>query len=329
MKKTSIIVPVYNGDKYIEICLNSLLAQTYQNYEIILIDDGSTDKTAPICDRYAAKNACIRVFHQENAGLSVARNNGIRHATGERITFVDSDDLVTPLYLEHLNDLMDRTGADVVVGSQDRLTADHHRIPFYTVRRPSFKERVTDQIGALALILYPYDLTESACGKLYKMEIFDRFQFKPGILFEDLELIPRIIESCERVAFHTWGDYLYVQTPHSIMREIEVERIRQHLDLISSTRKRYENEPRLRHIVQIWEALSYTADYERAIQADIFASFSEDYHALLRTRYRAILADPKIRLKFILKVTIAYISPRLFIHLVKWRQRVRDKKQKL
>lgn len=88
----SIIVPVYNVERYIDKCINSILEQTYPHIELLLIDDGSPDKSGAICDRYAQKDNRVRVFHKQNAGVSAARNTGINHAKGEFITFVDSDD---------------------------------------------------------------------------------------------------------------------------------------------------------------------------------------------------------------------------------------------
>ena len=101
-EKISIIVPVYNVENYLERCVESILKQTYTNFELLLINDGSTDQSGDLCDQLASKNENIKVFHLENAGVSNARNVGIQNSTGEWITFVDSDDFITPDYLETL-----------------------------------------------------------------------------------------------------------------------------------------------------------------------------------------------------------------------------------
>ena len=98
----SIIVPVYKAEKYIHQCIDSLLAQTYRNIEVILVDDGSPDNCGKICDEYAAKDYRVKVIHQQNGGVSAARNVGLANATGEWITFVDADDSVTCAYIEQL-----------------------------------------------------------------------------------------------------------------------------------------------------------------------------------------------------------------------------------
>ena len=107
----SIIIPVYNTEEYLRPCLDSILSQSFADYEVLLIDDGSSDESGRICDEYAQKDSRILVFHKENGGVSSARNRGIDNARGEYIVFVDSDDLVTDGYLKHLME----SDADMVV----------------------------------------------------------------------------------------------------------------------------------------------------------------------------------------------------------------------
>lgn len=110
----SVIVPVYNAREYVEQCLDSLLAQTFKNFEVMLIDDGSTDGSSAICDNYAKKDSRIKAIHQANAGQTSARRNGVRQATGKYIAFVDSDDWVEPDYLETLQSEAEKCKADIV-----------------------------------------------------------------------------------------------------------------------------------------------------------------------------------------------------------------------
>lgn len=117
----SLIVPVYQVEDYLEDCIKSLLVQTYKNIEILLIDDGSPDGCGRICDAYAGKDARIRVVHQENRGLSGARNAGIRLAKGEYIAFIDSDDLISPEYVEILYDMIHRNHAEIAVCDYARV----------------------------------------------------------------------------------------------------------------------------------------------------------------------------------------------------------------
>lgn len=113
--KVSIIVPVYNVEKYIEKCLSSLISQSYKNIEIILINDGSKDNSGKICDKYKRKDPRIKVIHKENAGVSEARNSGIQKATGEYLCFVDADDFVMNDYIEYLHQLIVKGSSDIAI----------------------------------------------------------------------------------------------------------------------------------------------------------------------------------------------------------------------
>ena len=126
----SVIVPVYNTEKYLRRCIDSVLAQTYQDFELLLIDDGSKDSSGAICDEYAAQDARVKVFHKENGGVSSARNVGLDNARGEWITFVDSDDYIEENFLKSFEGNLD---ADLVVGNTVLITlprTKHHCIPF-------------------------------------------------------------------------------------------------------------------------------------------------------------------------------------------------------
>lgn len=118
--KVSVIVPVYNVEKYIERCMKSILSQSLQEIEIILVDDGSTDKSSEICDRYAADNENVKVIHKNNAGLGEARNSGLELASGEYVAFVDSDDYLADGALKSLYDIGKKNGADTILGRYKR-----------------------------------------------------------------------------------------------------------------------------------------------------------------------------------------------------------------
>lgn len=111
----SIIVPIYNVEQYISKCIESILAQTYRDFELILVDDGSTDMCGKICDEYAKQDSRVHVIHQENKGVSAARNAGISLAKGEYIMFVDSDDFITENMLEKMHDCIAESGSDIAI----------------------------------------------------------------------------------------------------------------------------------------------------------------------------------------------------------------------
>lgn len=122
----SVVVPVYNVEKYLRECLDSILAQTYQNIEVILVDDGSKDSSGVICDEYAQRHENFRVVHKENAGLGMARNTGLEYVNGEYVTFVDSDDYIAPELIETLAYHMSEKRVDICKGGFARVTDDHH-----------------------------------------------------------------------------------------------------------------------------------------------------------------------------------------------------------
>ena len=115
MPKLSVIVPVYNTEKYLRECVDSILAQTFTDFELILVDDGSTDGSGAICDEYAGKDSRIRVIHQENGGATLARRSGVRIAQGEYVAFVDSDDWIAQHIYQNMMEKAETCGADVIL----------------------------------------------------------------------------------------------------------------------------------------------------------------------------------------------------------------------
>lgn len=174
----SIIVPVYNTKKYLKDCLESLLNQTYKNYEIILVDDGSTDGSDVICDKYSKKDKSIKVYHINNSGVSFARNYGIKNSNGKWITFVDSDDIITLDYLESLINSTDEE-VDMVIGRTisfinddiNNIIDDGYHGEDYIFKNNSDKEKLYESIfiDNKKIIKYPHVSTCSA--KLFRKEL--------------------------------------------------------------------------------------------------------------------------------------------------------------
>lgn len=189
----SVIVPVYNVEKYLQECVDSLLRQTYSPIEIILIDDGSTDSCPAICDRYAAADETIRVIHQQNKGLSGARNTGIDAAQGELISFVDSDDTTEPDMLERLYVLLRDNNADIASSGID-------------IAKP-INGVYTSEEALMHILKEDGNLVTSAWGKLYRAELFTGIRFPEGLIYEDFATMPLLFDKSERIA-HT-SDILY------------------------------------------------------------------------------------------------------------------------
>lgn len=179
MKLVSVIVPVFNREKTIERCLDSILAQSYENLELILIDDGSQDRTGPICDLYEKKDSRVIVFHNENHGVSYSRNYGIRHAHGDYLIFVDSDDYINQSYLECLVEKAENEKLALVVGS--------------LVMRTAGKEEKFDMnnYGADGTIVHDYYALQKfmggVCGKLYHCSLIKdkRIEFDKNLTYSE------------------------------------------------------------------------------------------------------------------------------------------------
>lgn len=208
----SVIVPVYKVEKYLDKCIQSILNQTYRDFEIILIDDGSPDNCPRMCDTYMKKYSCIKTYHKKNGGLSDARNFGVNHANGEFITFVDSDDYVSPDYLETLNGLIKNYKCNIAVTGIDIVT-ECEKIS----KRSEQKIYVYTGIQALEKMLYQDTLDTSACAMLLPIEIAKQNPFPIGKYHEDELTTYKYYSSVNKVVVTSSKQYFYVQRSGSIM----------------------------------------------------------------------------------------------------------------
>ena len=209
----SVIVPVYKVEKYLRRCVDSILAQTYTNYELILVDDGSPDQSGKICDEYAELYSFVRVIHQKNQGLSGARNSAVPVAKGSYVSFIDADDFVTEDYLEYLLQLCLRCGTDISVGGYV-YQYDQHEIKM--PKEESFSGFLSTE-DALSQMNYGKGFSVFAWGKLYKKDLVQRYPYPAGKLYEDLATTYKIIGDTSGVAFGNKQIYYWVQRGGSIM----------------------------------------------------------------------------------------------------------------
>ena len=207
MPEISVVVAVYNVEKYLPKCIESLLAQTYTDFELILVNDGSKDSSPSICREYAAKDSRIIVIDQENGGLSAARNTGIEAAKGRYIQFIDSDDYVEPVLLERCIHKLKETEADMVVFDFRQVyldgTGEIIRMPFDEDRIYSLK----DNPELLT------DLKNAAWNKMYRTSLFTDTGIRYPLrkYYEDLGTTYRLIARCRRIAFVHEPLYNYLQ----------------------------------------------------------------------------------------------------------------------
>ena len=223
----SIIIPVYKVEKYLEKCIQSVINQTYENLQIILVDDGSPDNCGKICDEYAKKDHRIEVIHKSNGGLSDARNKGLEIAKGEYIGFVDSDDYIESDMYEVLYNLLKQYNVDVSICN------------FYTVSQGKIAIKNADngikeynRIEILKEILLDNDIQSYAWNKLYKRELFGEIKYPVGKKYEDIGTTFYLLEKCNKVVVTGKPEYYYINRQDSIVNNVTETKITDYIELI-------------------------------------------------------------------------------------------------
>ena len=210
----SVIIPVYNAEKYLRECINSVLSQTYENLEIVLIDDGSTDESSKICDDFQEIDERIMVIHKENEGVSVARNTGIEKSTGEYITFLDSDDYITSTFVEDLYDAIVANNADVSWSGFLYVYEDNKS------REKCFGVDKVVETKRIAKDFLSGRLAFGYCwGKLFDSKIVKNIRFQCFKVAEDELFVYTALKKCSKIAFVDKQLYCYRQNSESVMHK--------------------------------------------------------------------------------------------------------------
>lgn len=213
-----IIIPIYNVEKYLPKCIDSVLAQTYKNLKIILVDDGSSDSCGKICDEYNYRHSNIMVIHKKNGGLSDARNKGLELAKSDYLMFLDSDDWIEPnMLVEMINHL--------VVNNLDFIACPS----IFEYENKSIKNRCSNMLHVLNTqngikFLLNRKMNVSAWGKIYKRVLFDDIKYPFGCLHEDIPVIFKIAQKCEKIGFIDTPYHHYRQQLGSISRSMYTKR---------------------------------------------------------------------------------------------------------
>ena len=209
----SVIVPIYNVEPYLRECVDSILLQHYRNIEIILVDDGSTDGCPALCDQFAADNPSVVAIHQNNRGLSGARNSGLEVCHGEYVTFVDSDDWLAPDMVSRCMELILENDADVCGVSFNLAYPDGRFVPNETV---ASSPEVYDTKEALSKYLFNTNLGVCVCGKVWSRELWREIRCPEGLLHEDQHTTYRLLGEADKVVFVPEPLYFYRQREGSI-----------------------------------------------------------------------------------------------------------------
>lgn len=212
MPLISVVIPIYNVERYLEKCIDSVVNQTYRNLQIILVDDGSPDNCGNICDEYKKKDDRIIVIHQKNRGLSGARSAGQDIALGKYITFIDSDDWIS-------NDMIERLYNDIVSAEADisvtafAITTENGEV---LKSGKSYKYMELSNIQALELMLFNDYLNPTVCGKLWLRELWDGIYCPEGKLFEDQYTTYKLFDRATKIVFNSEPLYYYRKRQGSI-----------------------------------------------------------------------------------------------------------------
>lgn len=222
LPKISIVVPIYNVERFLPFCLDSILKQTYTNLEIILVNDGSTDSSLTICNKYASRDKRIQVIHQENHGLSYSRNKGIEVASSKYISFIDADDIIAPDFCEHLLHLLTSNNADIAECKFIKISeTDLLSYTFPASSDSTFL--VLNSIEALNRIHNDnLDICVNsviACNKLYKTKLFKEIQYPVGKIYEDEHTTYKLFYKAKKIVFSNIPLYGYIQRQSSIMNK--------------------------------------------------------------------------------------------------------------
>lgn len=277
-EKISIIIPVYNTEKYLEKCLDSIIDQTYSNLEILIIDDGSNDGSSKIYNKFKMKDKRIKVIYKKNGGLSEARNVGIDHATGLYICFVDSDDYIENNYIQKMYYQLINHDADIC------CCGKVVEYPNKKIYKNTNRDLVVDSVEALKLYFQKIEIDNSAVDKLFKMELFKKIRFPVGRYFEDIGTIYKVFSISKTIVHIKDPLYHYVMRNGSICHEQYSEK---QLDSLYMTKEA------VKYINGIYPQLvEYTAAY---YALELVTTIRQIYHCVgkkaLNTDYKNIVEE--------------------------------------
>lgn len=311
----SIIVPVYKVEKYLSRCVESILSQTYADLEVILVDDGSPDRSGEICDGFAKMDSRIRVIHKANGGIGDARNAGLVVAQGEFIGFVDSDDYIDSDMYEYLHRCITAERADVAVCGM------YHCYAGKEIRRSSsICYEVTDRVGAIRSVMQSRATSASVVNKLFRREMFDGLKFRTGVTAEDAFLIVDLLSRAERVVISGEQKYYYFHRSDSITTKPLNDRCFDTVDAYEYNRKRCEEISPLLSDASLFRQCSArinVLDKMMLTDSGYNHDKQEEYIAFLSENLKFILSRHFFDWKRRVALIVLMISRRLYRRMVR------------
>ena len=307
----SVIVPAYNVEKFIGKCIDSILRQSFKDFEVLLIDDGAKDSTPEICDACAKKDSRIKVYHKENGGLSDARNYGIDRMQGKYVTFIDSDDYVDSGYFEYLYGLITQEeDIQIAICGKKSVREDENASP----DPETFHEIITGE-RAVQKMLCGHGSGHSAWGKLYSANLWKTVRYPKGKIYEDYATTYRVMALVDKAAWGNAAMYFYVQHIESIMHQ---KCSRRSLSLVDIADEETE------FIVKKWPALKQEA-LARKVTSELkclqnilnakneeFDDYKQKIVEDVRRHKGELLASKKVALKTKIKIIALLLGERTF-----------------
>ena len=309
----SVIIRVYNVEEYLHYAIESLEKQTYKNFEIILVNDGSTDNSGKLCDEYSEKYSNVRVFHKENGGLSDARNFGIQKAQGEFITFLDPDDYLEAYSLELLAGIQEMHDCDII-STRVKPTELYNIYSNHSVTEEDFKNVIVmDRDVFLEEAFYDKVATVSACGKLYRKSILE-IPFPKGRIYEDLYIVSEHVAKVNKIVHTPLQIYNYYKRQGSIVNSKFTSKQYDFFDAIAYNRQvireKFNNVDKLVTAINAKEVIGSF----KIIGSAYKTSISDVYkiRKLIKENCSNILRNKRISYTFKMKYMLFILSPYLF-----------------
>lgn len=281
----SIIVPIYNVEKYLEKCVNSILNQTFKNIEILLIDDGSIDNSAVICDNFKKLDKRVKVFHKKNSGLSETRNFGIKKAKGKYLSFIDADDFIENEMLEKLYIAIKRNKSDIACCGK---SLDYKKNNILINNKKNF---TINSKEALEKLLLKDDLDSSACDKLFDISLFKDVFFPLGHYYEDIATVYKLLLKSNKITHIDYVGYHYVNRNNSISNE---KFNKKHFDFLYYTKVMIDDIinifPDLENQANSFYYLELISTLRRIKCSTNFSTYKEEYE-IIKKEYNKIFYD--------------------------------------
>lgn len=287
----SVIVPIYNVEKYLKRCVDSIINQTYKNLEIILVDDGSPDNCPKICDEYKKKDNRIKVIHKKNGGLSDARNVAIDIAQGQYLTFIDSDDYVESNYVEILYDTLKKYQVKLVI-ADNLIEYDNGK----TICNSSYTDYVLTEKETLEKMLWgERDLDNGAWTKLYDKSLFKCIRYPVGRWYEDTATTYKIFDKCDRIAIISFPIYHYLKRSDSITQckfnEKKLELIISTKEMTDFVRNKYPELSTACNRKLLWSYLSTLSQLATSTEKNI--KIKKELIKYIKKNQKDVLKNPR------------------------------------